>query len=732
MFFVRYVFAATLIAFSACPLFASITRSTQKRTWSLVSGPVEYRLAQQGNDGGVVLRYFGPKGAKDWTGAGRPEIDGVVDGQWLRPGELELTRQEIVAPESDHAELHLVFKHKRLPLEVEEVYTTFGDTGVITRKITLRNTGSKTLMLEKTPSLALLLPGDAYDVTYLHGTWGEERQVANAKLTFAGLELVNRTGRSTAEFSPWFVLHGAERGVRYAAQLAYSGNWQMAFQPVMGTRHQKINECEVGVSLGMRYDFGGDAKLAAGSSFALPEVAFTADKGDLDDVANHLHRYQRQYVFAHTPTNSPPLIIFNTWQMMRRNPTAAEVKKYADLIAPLGIEGLVIDSGWFRHPHTPKPDSPIDPKAFPLFGDWEAEPQTFPKGLLDVSDYVHSKGMKFGVWVEIETVSLASETAHKHPDWIMTYNGKPLMGGANRAYLNFANPAARAWARGVFERLITQDKVDWFKLDYNVNLGEMFDPSSTDARTGTVLHDHLMAYYSLLDEVRAAHPNVVLENCSSGGRRADLGILRHMHTSWTSDVIEPKRNAQLDYGCTMEFAPEICEHWMVGDANGTASGDAERGEVYATDSREWMETMVRLPMAGQMGFSSLVGEWPPMFRDVVIKGIEDYKRIRPVIAQADTYHLTPPPEAGSSPHGWLGLEFVQPDAARAVVLAVRMGNGVETNTLHLRGLNAKARYTVISNRTKIGSYTGAELAEAGLPVKLTKEWNSALIEVNRE
>lgn len=725
---------ATLCLFASLSAAASVQFSNH--TWTLQTGTIEYKL-QEANAKGAppALAYFGPVGGR-WSQPPRIDFSGIVEGQRIDSANVRFIKAET---QLNGTELVLTLQHRNLPLRIIIRYATHGNTGVITRQITLANDGKLPLAVESLPSVALQLPGDNYSVSYLHGNWGEERQLSTDALTRTGMHLTNKSGRSSAGFSPWFVLSADKANVRYAAQLATSGNWQLDFDAPQDTRHSPLSESPLHVTLGSHFDFGGAARLAPNDVLALPAVAFTATTGDLDDAANNLHRYQRT-VIAHTSTNTPPLIVFNTWQMMRRNPTADQVKHYADLIAPIGIEGLVIDSGWFRHIHQPTPTSPADPKAFPIFGDWESDPEYFPKGLRDVSDYVHGKGMKFGVWVEIETVSRKSEVARLHPDWMLSYNGKPIAGGADRIYLNFAIPAARAWARSVFERLITQDKVDWFKLDYNVNPGDEFDPSSPSERTGTVLDQHHAAYYALLDEVRIAHPDVVLENCASGGLRANIAILSHTHTSWTSDVIEPKRNAQLDYGCTVEFVPEVCEHWMTGDPNGDSSGDSEKGEVHAQSSRAWMETMMRLPMAGQLGFSSIVPDWPAEFREVAVQGIADYKRIRPIIAAADTYHLTPPPAAGPHPQGWLAIEFAQPaehdlsanTATHAVVLAVRLENGEAARALHLRGLDPSARYGVTINRKASGSMTGAELHDRGLNVALTNDWDSALIELQRQ
>ena len=248
--------------------------------------------------------------------------------------------------------------------------------------------------------------------------------------------LINQSGRSTNGYSAWFSLRNAQSGIRYGAQLAYSGNWEASFGRFVSERRKvELKDQDLDVEMGMRFDGGGAAALSPGASFALPAVAFTATSGDLDDCANQLHRYQRKYALARSPANRPPLAHLNVWYALQRTPHAADVMKYADYAADLGLEAAVIDAGWFMY-HG----------STPVFGDWEADPDEFPKGLREVSDHVHARGMKFGVWLEIECVSQESKAAKEHPDWLLRYDGVPMPGTKGRLYLNFGKPEVRRWA----------------------------------------------------------------------------------------------------------------------------------------------------------------------------------------------------------------------------------------------------------------------------------------------
>ena len=380
-----------------------------------------------------------------------------------------------------------------------------------------------------------------------------------------------------------------------------------------------------------------------------------------------------------------------------------------DAAAQLGIEAFVLDSGWYN-----KKDWSRE------LGDYQVNREKFPNGLEELSRYVRAKGMKFGLWVEIENAGAGSRLAQEHPDWFLAYNGAPILKD-QRHQLNFARAEVRQWATATVERLIRDYNLGWLKIDYNIDVGYRFDPPG-GPRTADVLYDHVRAYYGWLDELRAAHPGLLVENCSSGALRFDLGIIAHAHTTWLSDVVNPFPSAQLGYGCTVEFAPEICNHWMV--------GDDDQGHVDPAKPPGWWDFLFRIPMNGQFGISSRVMDWGPEARARAAANIALYKRLREVIAGADVYHLTPQP-AHNDPRGWMAIQYVAPDSRRSVLIAYRLGDSSAGQTFKLRGLTEK-RYRVTVDGRPQGSYPASELAGQGLPLKLDAEWRAAVVELTAE
>ena len=70
------------------------------------------------------------------------------------------------------------------------------------------------------------------------------------------------------------------------------------------------------------------------------------------------------------------------------------------------------------------------------------------------------------------------------------------------------------------------------------------------------MHAQTLAFYDLLDRLRAAHPDVAWESCASGGGRIDLGVLERVQRVWTSDMTDAVARQQIQRWTTQLVAPE--------------------------------------------------------------------------------------------------------------------------------------------------------------------------------
>lgn len=686
-----------------------ITFDSTAGTWTLTSGAVSYRLVRRGAQ--VGFDWFGPvarmSAAPDTTQPPRSDLTGIVADQPIDPVSLQVRSDSVVSTSPTVAELRLHFVHASVPLQIDVRYAAYGETGVFSREIRLTNAGDRPLAVDGLASVGWQLPAGDYTLRYLWGSWGQERQLATETLAAGARRFEQTRGRATNGYVPWLSLRNRTLGVEYIGELAWSGNWWMQVERQPGTGAAPLDSQMVHAELGMHPDFGDPLTLLPGDTITLPRAVFTASTGDLDDAANQMHRYQRGYLVPRARSNTPPMVQFNTWFPIGPKVDITNTVQAADAAAALGAEVYVLDSGWYGSGDWER-----------TLGDYQPDPRKFPHGLEELAHHVHGKGMRFGLWVEIENAGVESRLFHQHPDWCLPYHGKPWI-TANRCQLDFANPAVRQWATATVDRLVTRYRLDWIKIDYNIDVGDRFDPAQ-GGQSGRRLHDHVAAYYAWLDTIRAAHPDLVVENCSSGGLRLDLGVMAHTHTAWLSDVVDPTASVALGYGCTVQFAPEICNHWMV--------GDADSGVVNPASPRGWWDFMLRVPMNGQFGISGRIPEWSEAVRARAAANVATYKRIREVIADADVYHLTPAPRR-NAPTGWTALEYVQPGGRRAVVMAYRLARSAAGKTVRLRGLLPDVTYDVAIDGRRLPPVTGASLARRGLQLRLDAVWRAAVAEI---
>lgn len=696
-------------------VFPEIRFDATTSDWQLVSGKVEYVLQKKG--GTVSLKYFGETAGPAWPvvepahgSPGRYDLDGQVEGETIDPAGLTLISDKTSNLRPGVDQLTLVFTHKRIPLTLEADYVTWGETGVITRALIVRNTGTGAIHIQHLPSLNWALPPGQYDLSYLWGGWSQERQLGNEVLGPGAHKFVSSAGRSTNDYPPWFCLHNRDNGERYLAQLAYSGNWEMSFDRQPLRADERFTEKDLNVNLGMQFDFAGALKLDPVESFQLPAVAFTSSGSGLDEAANQMHRYQRSYAFARNPANDPPLVQFNSWYPFPGKMTVEEMKRCAELAAKMGAEVFVLDAGWYNKKNWSTE-----------LGDYQADPVAFPKGIQELADYVRHLGMKFGIWVEIENVGIDSQIFRDHPDWCLKYNGAPIRRD-ERLQLDFSKPEVRQWARSVIDRLVHEYGIEWLKIDYNIEIGNAFDPPASDLRRGDALYRQVVDYYSWLDEVRGAFPDLIIENCASGGLRFDSGIMAHTNTTWLSDEVRPRQSLQLAYGCTLEFTPAVCNHWMV--------GDTIEGKVLPADSPHWWDFMFRVPMNGQFGISSQVFDWPPDLLRHAADNVARYKQIREVISNGDVYHLTQQPDH-NSPVGWMAIQYITRRGEKSVLLAYRMVDDDPVQMFQLRGLDPNANYHVSGDQQPPQDMTGDALMNKGISVALKEPWSATIIELQQ-
>ena len=121
--------------------------------------------------------------------------------------------------------------------------------------------------------------------------------------------------------------------------------------------------------------------------------------------------------------------------------------------------------------------------------------------------------MEFGLWFEPEMINLDSAVARQHPEWIMSTGNRLPVEARHQQVINLGIPECYTYIRDAIFDMLAEYKISYIKWDHNRDLIDA--GTSPDGRPG--VHEQTLAFYRLVDEIKAAHPGLEIETCSSGG-----------------------------------------------------------------------------------------------------------------------------------------------------------------------------------------------------------------------
>lgn len=664
---------------------------------------------------GAALREFGLAAGVSWApdgDAGRDfalyaegmRIDGGSDGLAARG----VNRH---AGPSGAVQHTVRLLHEPLGLEIDSHHIVYEDTAVWEKWLTIRNEGPAPVTVSRVDSFHLRLPAEEWRVLSFRSDWGSEFEPEERPLQ-GSLTVETRQGRSSKGQHPWMTL------IRSCGEMltlcpVWSGNWVL--------RCEQADDGTFTVSGGL-HDWQFAKVLQPGESLESVHVVLALGSGgDLNAISVPLARVGRKYWYpGNELSRSLPVEWNHWWSYEDKKIDEAEFLANAEQAARMGIEVCVLDAGWF---------GPSDAATdwYDYRGDWElVNERRFPSGIRALSDAIHERRMKFGLWCEIEAVGIRSRLAEDHPGYIARRNGQSL------SYLCFGNPDVREWAFRSLDRLIREYRCDWIKLDFNLDPQAGCDCADHGHGSGDGLYEHYAGYYGVLDRVRAAHPNVLLENCSSGGLRIDLGILRHTHTTFLSDPDWPEHSLQVFWGATAMLAPDVCLHWSYSDWLGSHPRQRFDPNDPALRPRQF-DYYTRISMLRGFGFSQKLPELPDWMRERMARHIGDYRTVvRRFIREADLFRLTGQPMRDGRGDRWAAFQYSMPDGEEHLLFVFRLDGGEPERRLLLQRLEPDSRYELTwLQEEKTLVLPGSELGREGLRFAGLAEEASALIRLRR-
>ncbi|MEE1651558.1 alpha-galactosidase [Brachybacterium sp. J144] len=402
-------------------------------------------------------------------------------------------------------------------------------SGLVRVRAEVTNTGSDAYTVQHlTPVLPV--PLDADQILDFGGRWTKERAPQRRAMVTGTHLRENRRGRTGADAA--HLLHLGTSGFDFssgeiwAVHTAFSGN-HLHFAERLSAGVQVIGGGELLLP--------GEGRLDPGASLASPWLYGAHSAAGLDAIAHRFHAHLRareEHGGLPYPDTRRPVTL-NVWEAVYFDHDLAVLSELADRAADLGVERFVLDDGWFG---SRRDDSTG-------LGDWTVSQEVWPNGLGPLIDHVTGLGMQFGLWFEPEMISPDSDLARAHPDWIMAPSPERMpLPARHQQVLNLSIPAAWQHVHDAIDALLTEYDIAYIKWDHNRDLVE----AATQATGAAAVHAQTLALYRLWDSLKAAHPGLEIESCSSGGARVDLGILERADRIWVSDCIDPLERATMN------------------------------------------------------------------------------------------------------------------------------------------------------------------------------------------
>lgn len=647
---------------------------------------------------GAGLSRLGLHGCRGLSHDKRRSGDFIVQCGGIRVGSrsriLRPLGSWVAAPESGLKRYTVRFCCDKLRFEIDCHTIVYEGEPVFERWLTIRNTSDAALLVERIDPLQLELSEGEWQVLTYRSDWGAEFEPEAAPIV-DGFIAETRWGRSSKGMHSWATLVREDGAMLHVSPM-WSGNWIV--------RGERREDGGVAVCAGL-HDWAFARTLAPGESMDSPHIAAALGcHADLHTISLPLARVGRRHWYPRGPLIEQLPAEWNHWFSYEdQRIDAATFMANADAAAKLGFEACTLDAGWFG-------DAEGSLHWHDIRGDWDkVNAERFPDGLLKISEHVRGLGMRFGLWCEIEGLGPHAALSRRHPAFPALREGEPL------GYVCLGNPEARAWAYDELDRLIRTYRCDWIKLDFNVDPKAGCDRIDHGHGEGDGLYAHIEGLYEVLDRLRAAHPDVLLENCSSGGLRLDLGMARHTHASFLSDPDWPEHSLQVFWGVSTFLAPDRALHWSYSDW--IADHPRQRFDPHdpaLTTAR--FDYYTRIGMLGAFGVSQRLPELPVRLAERLARHTEQYRTVvRRFVREGELYRLTEQPLRDGRGSRWAAFQYALAGGGEHLLFVFRLDGDETQRRIALKALDAHAMYAVEDlDGGPPRQASGAELMRPGL------------------
>lgn len=609
----------------------------------------------------LMLKYVGHR-----IEEGKPQLEGLP-AAWVETQDEAQT-------------LTVTLRDEPTGLEYDLLYTIYRNVDIITRSVRVRNAGDEDIFLEKAASLQIDFVGRDFDSICLPGAHANERHPERQKVGYGIQKFGSIRGTSSHQMNPFIAL--ADRttdeysGDVYGFAMVYSGNHSFEVEK------DQLDQTHLVIGIN---DYNFSWKLEPGSAFQTPEVLMTYSGSGLNGMSQSFHRIIRDRIVRSRFAHEERPILVNNWEATYFDFNEEKLRTIVDEAENLGIEMFVLDDGWFGH----RDDDNSS------LGDWTVYKKKFPSGLGHFADYVHEKGLKFGLWFEPEMISYDSELYRKHPEYLMQVPGRRPSPSRNQYVLDLTRKEVIDDLFGQISKVLKEGGVDYVKWDMNRHLSDVYSASLPKDRQGEVYHRYVLGLYELMERITSAFPDVLFEGCSGGGGRFDAGFAYYMPQIWTSDNTDAVSRLTIQYGTSLVYPISMTTAHVSAIPN------------HQTGRKTPFETRGNAAMSAVFGYELDLTKMSQEDKDQVKEQVACYKEIRKLVQYGNFYRLKSPVETNQA--AWMFVSDDKRDVCVMTFQVLAFAQPCLTKT-KLFGLDPELEYENLETHEVRG---GDELMELG-------------------
>jgi alpha-galactosidase len=666
---------------------ASISHDAPSGTWSITAGGTTLTLALDPSSDFQIIR-LATTSNKVWTVGTVPDTSVTINGAQLPFGSRAagfVYQNATASTIGTTLRLDAVFDLPGSALRVTRHYAVTSGSPTFETWNTYTPLGGMAAVADlngfqfTVPSGTVRwltgLQGDNADVDHESAFTRRSKTLADGEHFTLGSQ-----GRSSEQTIPWFAVDGSNE--EFYASLMWSGAWSLTIDRSGGN---------LSLSLGL----GPMTTTLSGREMDGPHALFGVARGNLIQATAALRSYVLQGLRGGQMIF--PLVTYNTWFAYGTALDEAGMRDAMTQAAALGVELFVIDAGWYTGAGA---HGPMDFDAG--LGTWQADPARFPNGLKPLTDYAHSLGMRFGLWVEPERVNLSVVGSNGLQESMLATNHGNY-GSDHAAQMCFASEAGRQWVLSRLTALLDATQPDYLKWDNNMWVNCDRAGHSHGASDGN--YAHVSALYDVLGQIQGRYPSLLIENVSSGGNRLDLGMLRHSDVAWMDDRTAPSSHVRHNVeGLSSIFPPAYLLSFVTEHA-GEPLHNAPDMSLY-----------FRSRMEGTLGLCFRFGDLSASDTAAMAREISLYKTMRATLGTAAAALLSAQASVLNGP-AWDVLQETVSGSSHVLLYAFQSSTGTGKIPIKPTGLSPGAMYEVRSVDTGLlATVKGSDLMANGIDV----------------